>query len=420
MTSIELDMMQTMAVGILTLLLGMFLNKKSGFLRGICIPAPVTGGIIFSLITLAIYSIWGLEVKFDATLKDICMVVFFTTVGYQSNLTVIKEGGRPLAIIVALIAVLIACQDLIGVGIAEGLGISPLLGLSAGSITMCGGHGTGAGFSPLLESMGLDAAASVTMAAATFGLLGGSLLGGPLAERIIRRKGLAASATADAAASETLSSNDAIEEAAKEVAAREAVETTVSAVDEQGSTSGYAKAAYEIFIAAGIGTLLNKLLALTGISFPTYFGALIVAAIIRNVSELVPNCPKTAIDEISSIGGISLSLFLGMAMVTLRLWELSGLALPLVIILCAQILFMFIFGRFIAFPLLGRDYDAAVLVSGVCGFGLGATPNAMANMSAVCSKYRYSAMPFIVVPVVGAMFVDIINIGIITLFLNLI
>lgn len=418
MTNFELDMMQTIAAGILALLLGMYLNRRSKFLRGICIPAPVTGGIIFSLVTLLIYSIWGLEIKFDATLKDICMIVFFTTVGFQSNLTVIKEGGKPLALMVALIAILIACQNIIGIGIAKGLGISPLLGLSAGSITMCGGHGTAAGFSSLLEENGLQAAASITMAAATFGLLGGSLLGGPLAERIIRKKGLDASAP-DSSGFDAVK-DEAIEEAAKEAAAREAAGTTVIAKSEGLTPSGFAKASYEIFIAAGLGTLLNKALALTGISFPTYFGALIVAAILRNVSELVPGCPKTSINEISAIGGVSLSLFLGMAMVTLRLWELSGLALPLVVILCAQILFMFLYGRWVAFPMLGRNYDAAVLVSGICGFGLGATPNAMANMSAVCNKYRYTTMPFVVVPVVGAIFVDIINIGIITLFLNLI
>ncbi len=403
MTFVEFDMMQTMAVGILALLLGMFLNRKSKILNGICIPAPVTGGIIFSIVTLAIYSIWGLEIKFDAILKDICMVVFFTTVGFQSNLTVIKEGGKPLAVIVGLIALLIVCQNLIGIGISSGLGVPRLLGLSAGSVTMCGGHGTAAGFSPLLEESGLDAAAAVTMAAATFGLLGGSLIGGPLAERIIRKKGLASSSAEYSSPAEKASE-------VKEIAQR----------DKPLSPRGYAKAAYEIFLAAGLGTLLNKALALTGISFPTYFGALVVAVIVRNVSESVPDCPKVPINEISAIGSVSLSLFLGMAMVTLKLWELAGLALPLILILCAQVVFMAIFVRWIAFPLLGRNYDAAVLISGICGFGLGATPNAMANMSAVCGKYRYTTMPFIVVPIAGAIFVDIINIGIITLFLNLV
>ena len=169
----------------------------------------------------------------------------------------------------------------------------------------------------------------------------------------------------------------------------------------------------------GLGSLLSRLLALTGITFPTYFGSLIVAALIRNLSELFPSRTAIKTDKIVSIGNICLSLFLGMAMVSLRLWELADLALPLLLMLLAQILFLGLFAAFVAFPLLGKDYDAAVLTSGICGFGLGATPNAMANMSAVCYKYSYSVKPFVIVPLVGAMFVDIINTAVITLFLNL-
>lgn len=394
--SIELDMMQTMAVGILALLLGEILNHKAGFLRRICIPAPVTGGLLFSLITLALFEFWDIEVSFNGTLRDICMIMFFTTVGFQSDLKVLKKGGKPLAFLVLLVAALIILQNCVGVGMAKALGINPLIGMAAGSITMCGGHGTAAGFSSLLESQGLQSAATVTMAAATFGLLGGSLIGGPLAERIIRRKGLMHD--------EDMNAN----------------KWSWHEDDSLKSARSYSKAAYEIFLAAGIGTLVSKLLAATGMTFPTYFGALITAVIIRNVTELIPSCPKPSMEEISSIGTISLSLFLGMAMVSLRLWELSGLALPLLLILVVQVAVMALFGRFVAFPLLGRNYDAAVLVGGICGFGLGATPNAMANMSAVCSKYRYAAMPFVIVPIVGAMFVDLINIGVISLFLNII
>lgn len=394
--TVELDMMQTMAVGIIALLLGEILNHKAGFLKRICIPAPVTGGLLFSLITLALFEFWGIEVSFNGTLRDICMIMFFTTVGFQSDLKVLKKGGKPLAFLVLLVAALIILQNCVGVGMAKALGINPLIGMAAGSITMCGGHGTAAGFSSLLESQGLQSAATVTMAAATFGLLGGSLIGGPLAERIIRKKGLMHA--------EDMNAN----------------KWSWHEDDNLKSARSYSKAAYEIFLAAGIGTLVSKLLAATGMTFPTYFGALITAVIIRNVTELIPSCPKPSMEEISSIGTISLSLFLGMAMVSLRLWELSGLALPLLLILVVQVAIMALFGRFVAFPLLGRNYDAAVLVGGICGFGLGATPNAMANMSAVCSKYRYAAMPFVIVPIVGAMFVDLINIGVISLFLNII
>lgn len=394
--SIELDMMQTMALGILALLLGEVLNHKLGFLKRICIPAPVTGGLIFSLVTLTLYGTRGIEVSFNGTLRDICMIMFFTTVGFQSDLKVLKKGGKPLAFLVLLVALLITIQNCVGVGLAKLLGINPLVGMAAGSITMCGGHGTAAGFSSLLESQGLQSAATVTMAAATFGLLGGSLIGGPIAERVIRKKGL-------------MHAED-----------LNAQKWSWHEDDRLKSASSYAKAAYEIFLAAGIGTLVSKLLAATGMTFPTYFGALITAVVIRNVSELIPNCPKPSMVEISSIGSISLSMFLGMAMVSLRLWELSGLALDLLVILIVQVIVMGLFSRFVAFPLLGRNYDAAVLIGGICGFGLGATPNAMANMSAVCSKYRYAAMPFVIVPIVGAMFVDLINIGVISLFLNII
>lgn len=390
------DMLQTMAVGILSLLLGGFLNRKSRFLTHFCIPSPVTGGIIFSLLTLLIHNVGGIEISFDSTLTDVCMVMFFTTVGFQSDFTAFKRGGKQLVVMVLLVALLVTLQNVIGVGVARALDVNPLLGMAAGSITMCGGHGTGAGFSSLLEVKGLPSAMTVLMASATFGLLGGSLLGGPLAESLIRRKHLAGN----------------------ENEGNEDGEWSVQEDDSTKGTGNHTKAIFEIFLAAGIGTLVSKLLALTGITFPTYFGALIAAVIIRNVAEIIPGCPKPSMPEITSIGNISLSLFLGMAMVSLKLWELSGLALPVLIILAVQVTVMALFARFVAFHMLGGNYDAAVLVGGICGFGLGATPNAMANMSAVCRRFHYAQMPFIVIPVVGAMFVDIINIGVITLFLN--
>ena len=181
----------------------------------------------------------------------------------------------------------------------------------------------------------------------------------------------------------------------------------------------YAKATYSILLVMGGGTLLSWLLTKTGVTFPTYFGALILAAIVRNVIGFVNSEKVLDMDRIISVGNISLSLFLGMAMISLKLWELHSLAMPLIFILASQVLMMALFALFVAFPLLGRDYDAAVLCAGMCGFGLGATPNAMANMSAVCYKYRYTVKPFLIVPVIGAMFADLINTGMITLFLNL-
>jgi ESS family glutamate:Na+ symporter len=192
-------------------------------------------------------------------------------------------------------------------------------------------------------------------------------------------------------------------------------------VTEEGTFKGYLRAACVLVLAIALGTGLSKLLVMTGITFPTYFGALLAACAMRNIFGLSPKWAKElSLGEMVSIGDICLQLFLGMAMASLRLWELSSLALPLMLILVAQVAFMGLYGAFVAFPLLGKDYDSAVLVSGLCGFGLGATPNAMANMSAVCYKYRYAVKPFIIVPIIGAMFVDLINTGVITLFLNLI
>lgn len=409
--NMHFDIYQTVALGVAALIIGEFLNRKVLLLRRLCIPSPVTGGLLFSLITLAIYCITGSEVTFDSTVKDIAMLMFFTSVGFQADFSLLKRGGKALAIMVGLVLTLIVCQNFLGVGIASLFGKSPLLGMAAGSIPMCGGHGTAGGFSGMLSDMGLDGASSITMAAATFGLIAGSLIGAPLADTIIRRKGLKcppaeeeqdagiASAATDAFNSET---------------------STVVRTKESSNIAQNTKAVFLLFIAMGLGTLMNKALALLGISFPIYFGALIVAALLRNFTELVPRCPKLPMPQITQVGSIALSVFLGIAMISLRLWELSGLALPLSCILFAQALFIWAFARFAAFPLLGGDFNAAVLVSGLCGFGLGATPNAMANMDAVSSRHGYSSLPFVVVPLVGVIFVDIINVMVITLFLNFI
>lgn len=406
---VALDMYQTAGVGVLALLLGMFFTRTIPFLKRFCIPAPVSGGIVISLLTLAAYSILGVEFSFDGTIRDISMMLFFTSVGFQSDMSAIKKGGRTLVVMVLLVAVLIVFQNLISVGIARAMGLDPLVGMASGSIPMSGGHGTSGGFSPLLESMGLTGASSITMACATFGLVAGSMIGGPLAELLIRRNGLA---------SESLSTDVVTGLEGSEASPESKVERPQSG---EKSFREYSKAVYLLVLAMALGTCLSKLLALTGITFPTYFGSLIAACLIRNVCGAFPKTSeRLGIEKIVSLGDIALSLFLGIAMSSLKLWELAGLAIPLCVILFAQVVFIALFAAFVAFRSLGKDYDAAVLVSGLCGFGLGATPNAMANMSAVCFKYRYAVNPFIIVPIIGAMFVDIINTGLVTVFLNLI
>ncbi len=413
MVSIELDMIQTAGIGALALLAGMVLTRKVAFLQKFCVPSPVSGGLIFSLMTLILYAWFDVEVSFDGTLKDVFMLAFFTSVGFQSDLKVLKQGGKLLVIMLVLLVVIIAMQNLMPMGVTRLMGVDPLIGMASGSISMAGGHGTAGGFANVLERMGLHGAGTIGMAAATFGLIAGSMIGGPLAERIIRKK----------LTHEQMQPQD--EEIDPAMAGIESDEASPTGRAKRVSTNElefqqYAKATYCIILVMGGGTLLSWLFAKTGITFPTYFGALILAAIVRNTIGFISSENLLDMERIISVGNICLSMFLGMAMISLKLWELQSLALPLIVVLVSQVLMMALFAYFVAFPLLGRNYDAAVLCAGMCGFGLGATPNAMANMSAVCYKYRYTVKPFLIVPIIGAMFADFINTGIITLFLNLI
>ena len=420
MTSIELDMIQTAGIGALALIVGMVLTRKVAFLQKFCVPSPVSGGIIFSLITLVLYGWFNVAVSFDGTLKDVFMLAFFTSVGFQSDLKVLKQGGKLLIAMLALLVVIIVLQNLMPIGITWLMGVEPMIGMASGSAAMTGGHGTAAGFASVFEGMGLSGAGTIGMAAATFGLIAGSMIGGPLAEKIVRTK----------LTHEQIQPHD--EDVDPAMAGIESDEASPTGRAKRISTNEqefqqYAKASYCIILVMGGGTILRWLFAKTGITFPTYFGALILAAIVRNTIGFVSykddgkwvKAEKLLdMERIISVGNICLSLFLGMAMISLRLWELQSLALPLIIILVSQVVMMALFVYIVAFPLLGRDYDAAVLCAGMCGFGLGATPNAMANMSAVCYKYHYTVKPFLIVPIIGAMFADLINTGIISIFLN--
>lgn len=429
MTHIELNMIQTAGVGALALLAGMVMTRRIAFLQQFCVPSPVSGGLVFSLLTLLLYGCFHVEVSFDGTLGDAFMLAFFTSVGFQSDLKSIRRGGRLLVVMLILLVVMITLQNLMPQVVARLMGVSHLIGMATGSMPMTGGHGTVGGFARVLEDMGLHGAGTIGMSAATFGLIAGSMLGGPLAERIIRTRFTHEQVQPHAAAIDPAMAGIESDEASPEGRAKR-----ISTNEQEFQQ--YAKATYIILLVMGAGTLASWLLALTGITFPTYFGSLILAAIVRNTigifryraddgddqssGQWVRADTLLDMERIVSVGNISLSMFLGVAMISLRLWELHSLALPLVVILVSQVLLMALFAYWVAFPLLGRDYDAAVLCAGLCGFGLGATPNAMANMSAVCYKYRYTVRPFLVVPIIGAMFADLINTAIITIFLSVI
>lgn len=396
MLQINLDMFQAAAVAMGVLLVGRFLVAKFEVFRRYCIPEPVVGGVLFALLHLALRSAGILEISFDATIQTIFMNMFFCSVGFAAAFKMLKKGGKLVFIFLAIAISVVVLQNTMGAGIATLFGVNPLLGLATGSIPMVGGHGTSAAFGPLLEEAGLSGGTVVAVASATFGLVSGCVIGGPIASSVIKKYNLKPT--------ENASGN-------------EGEEATAGRIDQ----TRFLNAIMFLFVALGVGTIIGKYLSGftvlgTTLTFPGYIGAMMAAAIIRNVWEMknwdVP------MEEINTIGGYCLSVFLGLAMMGLKLWQLADLALPMVVMLAAQTVFMFIIARYVCFPLLGKSYDAAVITSGLCGFGMGATPNAMANMQAVTKKNGPSPTAFLVVPLVGSLFIDFFNGIIITLFMS--
>lgn len=392
---IQLDMYQTLSVSVVVLLLGNYLKKKIYFLEKFCISAPVVGGLVFAIFTCICYVTGIAEFSFNDTLKEVCMVFFFTSVGFQANLKVLKKGGRSLIVFLGLVLTLIVAQNLLAVSLSRVLGLDSLIGMCTGSIAMVGGHGTAGAFGPVLEDFNTQGATTICTAAATFGLIAGSLIGGPLGKRRIEKNNLLSTVIPE--------------------------DDSILVEDEkkhERHTNMYASAVFQIIIAIGIGTVISWGLTKTGLTFPVYIGAMIAAACIRNLVEYTGRY-TVHMGEINDLGGISLSLFLGMAMITLKLWELASLALPLFILLTAQVVLIALFTYLVEFNIMGKDYDAAVLVAGTCGFGMGATPNAMANMQALCDKYAPSVKAYMLIPLVGSLFADFINSLVITLFINI-
>lgn len=392
---IQLDMYQTLAAAVLVLLLGSYLRKKINILEKFCIPAPVIGGLLFAIFTCVCYTTGIIEFSFDDTLREVCMVFFFTSVGFQANLKVLKSGGKSLLVFLALVITLIFSQNLLAIGLSKVLGLNPLIGMCTGSIPMVGGHGTAGAFGPVLEDFNIKGATTICTAAATFGLITGSLVGGPIGKRLIEKRNLMCNVPSE--------------------------DDSLLVEDEekhQRHTNMYATAVLQLILAIGLGTIFSYFLTKTGLTFPIYIGAMLAAALMRNITEYSSK-GTIHMGEINDLGGISLSLFLGMAMITLKLWELATLAMPLVILLAAQTLLICVFTYFAIFNVMGRDYDAAVLSAGTCGFGMGATPNAMANMQAICDLYVPSVKAYLIIPLIGSLFADFINSLVITFFINI-
>ena len=400
MSIISLDMYQATAVAALVFVIGKILVDRIALLSRYCIPAPVVGGLLYALIHLAVRSAGILEVEADMTLKNVFMVAFFCSVGYTASFKMLKKGGIQTIVFLALAVVMVILQNVLGAGLATVFDLDPRLGLATGSIPMVGGHGTAGSFGPLLEDLGVANANVVAIASATFGLVAGCAIGGPIAYAKIKKYNLGNMAAAGAAA-EAQSTDD----------------------EEEIKSDRVLPGLLYLIIAIGLGTIVsagliafcNSVLGVN-ITFPFYIGAMLVGAVIRNIMDVQHK--ELPMAEIGTIGGASLSVFLGLAMIDMKLWQLAELAIPMVVMLLAQTVLMFFFASYVVFPVLGKTYDAAVMTTGFCGFGMGATPNAMANMQAVTGQYGPAPTAFMVVPLVGSLFIDFCNASILTIFIN--
>lgn len=379
---IEINQITTLFLAVALYLLGMALVNRIGILDRFLIPAPVVGGLIFAILAFILQSTGVVEIKLDTSLQSLFMIAFFTTVGLGASLKLIKLGGKLLIIYLLLCGVTIFMQNIIGVSLAKVFGIEPLLGVMSGAVSMSGGHGGAAAYGQTIEDLGISSALTIGMAAATFGLICGSLSGGPIARHLINKYNLKPS----------------------EGKVQEYKEEAEKPIQERSFMIQVAM----ITLAMAGGTFIGDLFTeLTGFVLPAYIGAMFVAVVIRNlVDRFLPGTIN--MKEINLIGDVSLAIFLSMALMSIKLWEVVGLALPLVGIVFVQVAFIILFAVFVMFRALGKDYDAAVMVSGFLGHGLGATPNAMANMGATVNKFGPSRTAFLVVPIVGAFLMDVL------------
>lgn len=386
----QLNMAETVGFAIILLLLGRWIKKKVNFFEKFFIPAPVIGGTLFSIILLIGHQTETFTFTFNDDIKNLLMIAFFTTVGFSASLKILKKGGVGVALFLLAAVILVIIQDIVGPVLAKALGINPLLGLAAGSIPLTGGHGTSGAFGPYLEDLGATGATVVAVASATYGLIAGCLIGGPIGRRLMIKNNL------------------------KPTENKAGVDDSILGSTTEVTEERLFSAVVYIGIVMGIGATITLILGNHGIKFPAYLIGMVVAAIIRNILDF--NQKQLPFTEIGIVGNISLSLFLSMALMSMKLWQLIDLAVPLIVILLVQTLVMGLFAYFVTFNIMGRDYDAAVMSTGHCGFGLGATPNAMANMETFTTANGPSVKAFFIIPIVGSLFIDFINAGVIQAF----
>ncbi|HAV3579039.1 sodium/glutamate symporter [Acinetobacter baumannii] len=401
----------TLISAVIVLLLGRFLVNRIDFLKRYNIPEPVAGGLVAAVVSLLVHTFWGYSIVFSSELQTSFMLVFFASIGLSANFMKLKEGGTALVIFLICVASFIVVQNAVGMSLATLLGLDPLIGLIAGSITLTGGHGTAGAWGEILESQhGIQGALALGMASATFGLIIGGVIGGPLAKLLINRYSLAQAKTN----AEIQQRDTHVEQNSDDLAPFENPhQVRLITADNAITTLGMFAACLAF---AEFMTGFSKG---TWFELPTFVWALGGGVILRNILESVLKVDifDRAIDV---FGNASLSLYLAMALLSLKLWQLADLAGPLVVILGAQTLTMALYAAFVTFRVMGKNYDAAVLAAGHCGFGMGATPTAVANMQAITNMYGPSHKAFLIVPLCGAFFVDLINATVIQLMLKFI
>lgn len=406
---LKLDFIQTLAFAGLVLFAGHGIRRLIPPLARYNIPAPVVGGLLVAGITL-ICRRWDATLfQFDPLLQTPLMIAFFASVGFGASFSLLKKGGPVVVLFLVIATVVAVLQNVVGILVALPLGQHPLLGVLAGSVTLTGGPATGLAFAPLFEQAGVHGAATVAVAAAMVGIVTGGLVGGPIGTLLIERHGVVGRRRTGSAGLP----------ATAEQAVERLVPEPADSAPEREDAEAYRllKTLVAFLVAMGIGSWVSQGFDALGITLPATIGALIVAALIRLLDDLT-GVVRLSHRTVDDIGNVALSLFLVLALMTLRLWELAGLAGPLAVILLCQVVLIAALAYWLIYRLMGRDYDAAVMSGGFCGFMLGTTANAMANMEALVQRYGSSPKSFLVVPMVGAFFIDFTNVLIITAFLN--
>lgn len=396
----NLNIYETMALVSIVFYIGKYIRNKFSILSKYCIPHSVVGGFIFAILILILKVTDIATINLDTTLQEIFMTTFFTSIGFTASFKILKQGGIKVITFLGLAILLVVLQNVVGVTLASLFNLQPLLGLCTASIPMIGGHGTAGSFGPLLESMGIAGATTVSIASATFGLIMGSIIGGLVARNLIHNYKI-----------KTVHDENS-KVPPKEVGDFNEENQNILCLKKLMTGASF------LFIAMGLGSIISDFIQNSGLTFPSYIGAMIAAAIIRNIYDLAGK--EITEKEIETLGSLSLSFFLTMALMGLKLWQLFDLALPLMVMLIAQVILVGCFAYIITYRVMGKNYEAVVFASATCGFGMGATPNAIANMDELTNRYGFVHTPYFVVPIIGCLFIDFVNSAIITMFINFI